>query len=64
MLARFDRVNTTTEIDSSYDIFIGGLLWDFSSNISMSADYQEATRRKGNPVANTRTWFAHMVVRF
>ena len=64
LLARFDRVQTNNDTDASYDVFIGGLLWDVSTRISMSADYQEATPREGDPVAPTRTWFAHFVVRF
>jgi hypothetical protein len=64
ILARFDRVETNTDSNASYDNFIGGLIWDLSSRLSLSADYQEATPREGDPVAPTRTWFAHMVVRF
>lgn len=64
LLARFDRVRTNTDSDDSYEVFIGGLLWDVSSRISMSADYQETTPRDGTPVTPTRTWFAHLMVRF
>ena len=64
VLARFDRVKANSDTDASYDVFIGGILWDLSSNISFSADYQENTPRKGDPIAPARNWFAHMVVRF
>lgn len=64
MIARFDRVTTNTETDASYDRYIGGLIWDFSSRLSMSVDYQEAAPREGVTIAATRTWFAHFVARF
>ena len=64
VLARFDRVTTSTESDASYDFVIAGLVWDLSTRLSMSLDYQEATSREGSPVAPTRTWFAHFVARF
>jgi hypothetical protein len=64
LLARFDRVTTSTESDAAYDFVIGGLVWDLSNRLSMSVDYQEATPREGAPIAPTRTWYAHFVARF
>ena len=64
VLARFDRVTTSTESDAAYDFVIGGLVWDLSNRLSMSVDYQEATPREGAPIVPTRTWYAHFVARF
>ena len=64
ILARFDHVRTNTATDASYEVFIGGLIWDLSNHLSVSADYQEVTPREGMTITPTRTWFAHMVVRF
>lgn len=64
LLFRLDRVTTNTSTDASYDFVIGGLIWDFSSKFSLSLDYQEASPREGVTVAATKTWFAHVVVRF
>ena len=64
VLARFDRVTTSTESDAAFDVVIAGLVWDVSSKLSMSVDYQEATPREGSPIAPTRTWYAHFVARF
>jgi hypothetical protein len=64
VLARFDRVKTSTESDESYDFVIAGLVWDLSNRLSMSVDYQEATPREGAPITPTRTWYAHFVARF
>jgi hypothetical protein len=61
---RLDRVTTNDESDDAYDFVVAGLIWDFSSRLSASLDYQEATPREGTPVVPTRTWFAHFVARF
>ncbi len=64
LLLRIDRVTTNTDTDASYDFVIGGVVWDFSSRLSMSLDYQEVSPREGRPVQPTRTWFAHFVARY
>ncbi|MGK2963766.1 MAG: hypothetical protein ACSLFK_16720 [Gemmatimonadaceae bacterium] len=64
LLFRIDRVTTNTDTGESYDFIVGGVIWDFSSRLSMSLDYQEVTPREGRPVAATRTWFAHFVARY
>ena len=64
VVLRFDRVTTNDETDDAYDFVVAGLIWDFSSRLSASLDYQEATPREGTPVVPTRTWFAHFVARF
>jgi hypothetical protein len=64
VVLRFDRVTTNDESDDAYDFVVAGLIWDFSSRLSASLDYQEATPREGTPVVPTRTWFAHFVARF
>jgi len=64
LLFRVDRVTTETDTDASYDFVVAGAIWDFSSRLSMSLDYQEKTPRVGRPVAATRTWFTHFVARF
>ena len=64
VVLRFDRVTTNDETDDAYGFVVAGLIWDFSSRLSASLDYQEATPREGTPVVPTRTWFAHFVARF
>jgi hypothetical protein len=55
-------VNTDT--NARYDVVIAGLIWDLSSKASFSLDYQENNPIAGNPIAPSRTWFAHFVARF
>ncbi len=64
LMARFDRVTTNTDTDWKYNIFIGGIIWDFSKRASLSLDYQENTPVEGAPIAATKTYFAHFVARF
>lgn len=64
LVARYDRVNVNTDTDSKYDVIIGGLIWDLSSKLSASVDYQENKPVDGAPVSPSRTWFAHFVARF
>jgi hypothetical protein len=64
LLARYDRVTTNSDAGNYYDLIVAGVLWDFTSKLSASLDYQGATPREGQPVARTRTWFAHFVARF
>jgi hypothetical protein len=63
-MARWDRVNVNTDSDSRYDVVIAGLIWDLSSKVSMSVDYQENNPVEGSPIASSKTWFAHFVARF
>ena len=64
LMARWDRVNVNTDKDSKYDVAIAGLIWDLSSKVSMSLDYQENSPVEGNPIAPSKIWFAHFVARF
>lgn len=64
ILVRVDRVTTNDLTDAAYDFVIGGLIWDLSSKLSVSLDYQETSRRRGATVAPAKTWFAHVVARF
>lgn len=64
ILARFDRVITNTDSDDAYDVIIAGVIWDFTSRFSLSLDHQQATPRRGDPIPETRTLFAHIVARF
>lgn len=64
VIARWDRISTSTDTDDAYDFVVAGLIWDFSSRASMALDYQGATSVRGSPIADTRTWFAHFVARF
>jgi hypothetical protein len=63
-MARFDRVTTNTDTDWKYNVFIGGIIWDFSKRASFSLDYQEATPVEGAPISAAKTYFAHFVARF
>ena len=63
-LARYDRVITNTDSNTSYDFVIVGMIWDLTSKASISLDYQEATPVRGSPVSATKTYFAHFVARF
>ena len=64
LLARYDRVTVNTDTDDKYEVFIGGLIWDLNSRVSMSLDYQENNPIQGAPITAGRTWFAHFVARF
>ena len=64
LVARWDRVNVNTDSDSKYDVVIAGLIWDLSTKVSMSLDYQENNPVEGNPIAPSKIWFAHFVARF
>jgi hypothetical protein len=64
LMARYDRVNVNTDADRKYDVIIGGLIWDLTSKVSMSVDYQENNPTSGSPIAPSKTWFAHFVARF
>ncbi len=64
LLARYDRVTVNTDTDARYGVIIAGLIWDLSSKVSMSLDYQENDPIEGTPVASAKTWFAHFVARF
>lgn len=64
LLARIDRVTTNTDTDAAYDLIVGGVIWDLTTRLSASLDYQEVSLREGTPIVPTRTWFAHFVARF
>jgi hypothetical protein len=64
LLARYDRVTVNTDTDASYSVVIAGLIWDLSSKVSMSLDYQENNPIEGAAISRARTWFAHFVARF
>jgi len=64
LLARYDHVTVNKDADSGYDVIIAGLVWDLSSKASFSVDYQENNPGNGNPIAASKTWFAHFVARF
>jgi len=64
LLARYDRVNVNTDSDARYDVVIGGIIWDLSSKVSFSIDYQENNPTHGLPIAPMKTWFAHFVARY
>lgn len=63
-VARLDRVVASREAGASYNVVIGGLIWDLSKNVSLSLDYQETSPVKLNPVTPVRTYFAHLVARY
>jgi hypothetical protein len=64
LLARYDRVTVNTDSDARYDVIIGGLIWDLTTRLSASLDYQENNPVNGSPIAPSRIWFAHFVARF
>lgn len=64
VIGRFDRVVASRETDATYNVVIGGLIWDLSKNVSISLDYQETTPVRMNPVAPVKTYFAHLVARY
>jgi len=64
LLARYDRVTVNTDSDDRYDVIIGGLLWDLTSRLSASLDYQENDPVNGSSISPSRIWFAHFVARF
>ena len=64
ILGRYDRVNANTDSDRRYDVVIAGLIWDVSSKVSVSLDYQENNPVRNSPIARSHLWFAHLVARF
>jgi hypothetical protein len=64
LLARYDRATVNTDSDDAYEVVIGGLIWDLTSKVSASIDYQENNPIRGAPISPSRTWFAHFVARF
>lgn len=64
LLARYDHVTVNTDSDDRYDVIIGGLIWDLTSRLSASLDYQENNPVHGSPIPPSRIWFAHFVARF
>lgn len=63
-IGRLDRVVSSRESDATYNVVIGGLIWDLSKNVSVSLDYQETTPVRTNPVMPVKTYFAHLVARY
>jgi hypothetical protein len=64
LVARYDRVTVNTDSDSAYEVVIGGVIWDLTSRVSASVDYQENNPITGSPITPSRIWFAHFVARF
>ena len=64
VVARYDHVTVNADSDSAYEVVIGGLIWDLTSRLSASVDYQENNPSSGAPITPSRTWFAHFVARF
>ena len=64
LVARYDRVTVNTDSDARYDVIIGGLIWDLTTKVSASINYQENNSVHGSPVTASRIWFAHFVARF
>ncbi len=64
VIGRFDRVVSSQQTSATYNVVIGGLIWDLSKNVSLSVDYQETTPVKHNPVSPVKTYFAHLVARY
>lgn len=64
LMGRFDRVVNNTDTDGHYNVVIAGLIWDLTSKVSLSLDYQEATPYSGSNFAGSKTYFAHLVARY
>jgi hypothetical protein len=64
LLARYDRLTVNTRSHNAYEVVIGGLIWDLTSRVSASVDYQENNPTRGAAISPSRVWFAHFVARF
>jgi hypothetical protein len=64
LLGRWDHVTTNRATDSAHDLAIAGLIWDLSSRVSLSLDFQAQYPDQGSSAQPTRTLFLHGVARF
>ena len=64
LVARFDRLTTDAPPDAHANVVIAGVTWDLGRRVSLALDYQEESPHDGYPLASTRTWYLHTVVRF
>ncbi len=65
LFGRWDDVRANRDAGGAhYQVVISGLIWDMSSRVSMSADYQEQARIAGPTVGPSRTYYLHLIANF
>lgn len=63
-VTRWDHVWTNRAGPPAFDLFIGGVIWDVSSRVSVSLDFQGQYPDQTSAAPETRTVFLHSVARF
>lgn len=64
LVARWDHITANRATGSAYDLAIAGLIWDLSSRVSLSLDFQGQYPDRVSPIQATRTVFLHGLARF
>jgi hypothetical protein len=64
LVARWDHVTANRATGSAHDLAIAGVIWDLSSRVAISLDFQGQYPAETSPAAETRTLFLHGVARF
>jgi len=64
LVARWDHVTANRTTGSAHDLAIAGLIWDLSSRVSVSLDFQGQYPDETSTAAEARTVFLHGVARF
>ncbi|HEU4564527.1 MAG TPA: hypothetical protein VFS05_07760 [Gemmatimonadaceae bacterium] len=64
LLFRVDRIEPSTDRGGSGRLVIGGLMYDLTSRLSLSLDYQEQLPRDGAAIAPSKTYFLHASASF
>jgi hypothetical protein len=64
LVGRWDRIIANRATGSSHDLAIAGLIWDLSSRVSLSLDFQGQYPDRTSSAQATRTVFLHGLARF
>lgn len=64
LVARWDHVTANRATGSDFDLVIAGLIWDLSSRVSLSLDFQGQYPDLASSAQATRTVFLHGLARF
>lgn len=64
LVARWDHVTGNRATGASHDLAIAGVIWDLSSRVSLSLDFQGQYPDRESSAQETRTVFLHGLARF
>jgi hypothetical protein len=64
LVARWDHVTPNRATGSAHDLAIAGVIWDLSSRVAISLDFQGQYPDETSQAPETRTLFLHGVARF